>query len=712
MGIRWKFLLVLLAISLLPMVLMRWVGQRSMQELGNDLATRTRDVLIRETSTKLKNLVEEHVYILRRERDLVEMALLVQASELEKLFANQPVQTAKGKTGVLSAANSGRMETELNREKHILRMGMMTGRPLAISYEKLTEWVPSGVSQAAAKEIKDKVSHIIPVYRSLGNKHPDLVLWQLTGFENGMYTVFPAFRPMPMMRSDFETDWYQLAKQRKRIVWSKPTVDPITMKMVFTVSLPFYESDGEIAGVTAIVVPVDVFLQEDQHIRELSHNIRSLLVRPEAQSPAAETSIRILAREQLQNEMHHHWRPLLEDEWLELDNTQQLRSIVKDLQQEYTRVRKISFMGQDSLLAYGSIDDYQTALLIIVPEEDVVAEAKAMESYVLTRIKHQIKVTSIMLSSVILLVIGLAFMLSRSITGNISKLVNAVRQVASGDFAARVHTKTRDEIGELGRTFNRMVPELEERVAMKQALDFAMEVQQNLLPKDQPQTKGLDIAGRSIYCDETGGDFYDFLDIGSQPSDRIAIAVGDVSGHGISAALLMASVRAFFRSRVRQPGSVAEIVSDVNHLVAEDTGETGQFMTLFYAEIAPDQKTLRWVRAGHDPALYYDSATKQFEELRGDGMALGIDSDLKYEENSISGLSAGQILLLGTDGLWETQNEKGEMFGKERLKMLMRQHAHTPAENILTCIINSWKDFQHSVKPEDDITLVIVKIQD
>ena len=91
MRIRWKLLLVLLAISLVPMLLMRWMGQRSMRELGNDLATRTRDVLIRKTSLELKNLVEEHAYILRRERDLVEMTLQVQASELEKIFAGHPL---------------------------------------------------------------------------------------------------------------------------------------------------------------------------------------------------------------------------------------------------------------------------------------------------------------------------------------------------------------------------------------------------------------------------------------------------------------------------------------------------------------------------------------------------------------------------------------------------------------------------------------------
>ena len=217
MRIRWKFLLVLLTISLLPMLLMRWMGQRSMQELGTDLATRTRDVLIRETSLELKNLVEEHAKILRRERDLVEMTLQVQASELEKIFAGNPGRTANSKPRVFGPEDTGRFEIELDRNKHILRMGMMDGTPLDVSYEKLTEWLPSDVSPAQAAEFRNRISDIIPVYRSLENKHSDLILWQLTAFENGIVTVFPSFKSMPMMHADLSAGWYGLAKKSRQI---------------------------------------------------------------------------------------------------------------------------------------------------------------------------------------------------------------------------------------------------------------------------------------------------------------------------------------------------------------------------------------------------------------------------------------------------------------------------------------------------------------
>ena len=132
-------------------------------------------------------------------------------------------------------------------------------------------------------------------------------------------------------------------------------------------------------------------------------------------------------------------------------------------------------------------------------------------------------------------------------------------------------------------------------------------------------------------------------------------------------------------------------------------------MTLFYAEICPGEKELRWVRAGHDPAFLYDPYQDKFEELQGEGVALGVDPNGKYQENIIDGLSNGQILVIGTDGVWEAQNIKGEMFGKQQLKRIIQKNANLAAEVILTTIIDSLKVFQKSVKQQDDVTLVIIK---
>jgi sigma-B regulation protein RsbU (phosphoserine phosphatase) len=257
-----------------------------------------------------------------------------------------------------------------------------------------------------------------------------------------------------------------------------------------------------------------------------------------------------------------------------------------------------------------------------------------------------------------------------------------------------------------------MIEQLQERMQMKQAMDLAMEVQQNLLPQKIPEIGGFDIAGKSIYCEETGGDLYDFLEFDARNEDRMGIVVGDVSGHGIPAALLMATVRAFLKSRVTQPGSTAEIITDVNRLVTRDTGETGQFMTLFYAVIDVGDRRLRWVRAGHDPAVFYDPASDKFKELDGEGMALGVDGKYIYKESGAIGLTEGQIILIGTDGLWEAQNESGDMFGKDRIETLIRQHAQTGADMILASIVHAVQEFRGSTKQEDDITLMVIKVVD
>ena len=184
------------------------------------------------------------------------------------------------------------------------------------------------------------------------------------------------------------------------------------------------------------------------------------------------------------------------------------------------------------------------------------------------------------------------------------------------------------------------------------------------------------------------------------------------SNHGISSALLMATVRAFLKSRVTHPGSVAEIITDVNRLLVGDIGDSGQFLTLFCAAIDSEDKTLRWVRAGHDPAFYYDPAADHFKELKGEGMAIGLESTFEYRENSLAGLTKGQILLIGTDGLWETQNARGEMFGKDRVKAIIRKKAFTSSEEILHSISAALKEFRGERKQEDDITLMVMKIVD
>ncbi|MEJ2220271.1 MAG: SpoIIE family protein phosphatase, partial [Desulfobacterales bacterium] len=206
------------------------------------------------------------------------------------------------------------------------------------------------------------------------------------------------------------------------------------------------------------------------------------------------------------------------------------------------------------------------------------------------------------------------------------------------------------------------------------ALNVAQEVQQSLLPQRPPMEERFDMAGSSLYCDETGGDYYDYIDLPRLGPDTYAIVVGDVSGHGISSALLMAGVRAYLRGRVTQSGSAAEIISDVNRLVSADTIETNQFMTLFFLVIDARTGQITWVRAGHDPALLYSTDKNHFEKLEGQGLPLGVEESWQYQDYTRT-VRTGQILILTTDGVMEAHNKENEMFGRDRLMEIIRQYA-------------------------------------
>jgi serine phosphatase RsbU (regulator of sigma subunit) len=238
----------------------------------------------------------------------------------------------------------------------------------------------------------------------------------------------------------------------------------------------------------------------------------------------------------------------------------------------------------------------------------------------------------------------------------------------------------------------------------------AMEVQQNLMPTEEELVDGLDIAGHSIYCDETSGDYYDYFTKGDSGDARVGIVVGDVSDHGVPSALLMTAGRAFLRERAVRSGSASAIVSDVNRQLARDMKTSGMFMTLFYCEVDVAAKNIIWVRAGHDPAIVYSPSEDEFSELSSHGgLPLGVFEDTTFEECS-RGIKTGQIILIGTDGIWEARNDSDEVFGKERIKNIMRTEAHRSAKQITHAIMQRLEQFLYPKTPEDDATLVVLKL--
>ncbi|UCD77327.1 MAG: SpoIIE family protein phosphatase [Desulfobacterales bacterium] len=302
---------------------------------------------------------------------------------------------------------------------------------------------------------------------------------------------------------------------------------------------------------------------------------------------------------------------------------------------------------------------------------------------------------------------ALTYLVAVNLSRPFRDILAVLKQIKNGRFNRRVQVVSNDEIGYTGDAINEMAKGLQERDRMQRSLSLAREVQQSLLPSKAPQIPGLEIAGRSLYCDETGGDYFDFLELERSGCRKLAAIIGDVSGHGVSAALLMTSLRALLRARTALSGGPQEIVAYLNQQISLDTDETCQFVTLFYLEVDLQSRALEWVRAGHEPAYLYRPQADLFETLDGQGVALGIEPESRYDTNRASAYP-GEILTLTTDGIFETRRRR-KMFGRQRFMEVIRRNHHLAAADIRDAVLDAVDDFRAQTPQEDDVTLVVIK---
>jgi methyl-accepting chemotaxis protein len=301
----------------------------------------------------------------------------------------------------------------------------------------------------------------------------------------------------------------------------------------------------------------------------------------------------------------------------------------------------------------------------------------------------------------------LAIAMARRISRPVLSLTSVMRKVGSGDLSARANLAGSPEFEQLSTALNNMIGDLGDRLRLRHSIQLAMDVQQRLLPAAPPKIPGLDIAGHSTYCDETGGDYYDFVPIDDR---KILLAIGDVTGHGIASALMMSAARAVLRDRAAGNNtSLGELMSRLHRVLAAD--QSGRnFMTMHLSIIDAATGQFRYASAGHDPALIYDPASDSFTELTEGGLPLGVLEDNHYSEFSHGPLKSGQVIMIGTDGVWEMRNPSGEEFGKPRLRELLRKSAHQSSPQIVSTIVTALTHFRGPTRPTDDVTFIIAKL--
>lgn len=404
---------------------------------------------------------------------------------------------------------------------------------------------------------------------------------------------------------------------------------------------------------------------------------------------------------------------------VQFDSEADRKAVTKDLLDERSGVRRVSIEGKDRMVAYGRVGGDNDGgrpvfTFIVAPTGEILQPAESAIAEVEVSLRTSLVNTGGILLILLLAVGVIAFFMSFRMTLPIVEMASASRRVAKGDLETRVNINRSDELGELGRAFNEMVPALHDRMKIRESLAVAMQVQQSLLPNNPPKIAGLDIAGHSEYCDETGGDYYDFIELEQLGPDALAIAVGDVTGHGIAAALLMATGRALIRSNASHPGSLGDVFTKVNRQLC-DSEFTGRFMTLMYLVVQnrPNEQgsiPIRYLSAGHDPVIVYRPPEDRFIELAGHDIPLGIDADWAFNEQQSDSLRQGDVLVIGTDGIWECFNPQGDQFGKERLRRVIQDASGGSAESIAKAVSRACHAWRGEREQNDDITLVVIKL--
>ena len=705
--LRWKFFIILLVFSLTPLIVVTVVSQRGTFRLGQAISDEARQRLTQIVGMELRQTAQNSAKVIQGTQATMEFYLQVLAAEAELAFMKMPATD----TLIYFARDFEDPRTApqdlLPSYKYRLKThdGQFLDNPVSFNHPVFS--LAAGVVRKNIAADLAVLNRMTPTFRKLSHEFGNALQWAHICLKTGVCVSYPGHSGRSNDYDPRWQPWYQNAKDTP--TWSLPAINSGSGLLTVTVSKRLYRPDGAFWGVVAIDILFVEALKKSTLSPLWASDARSFITTIAANPTTGAPGLQILAQKDY-NESLGAWTPTGANKWLTSDDKSAFNSILKQLEVGQTSYTTLPFQGAEFIWAYAAIDD-QTRFVVMVPKSTIMALPEETRKTFFAYLKEQILFAGAATLLTIFFLAAGALVGSYMITRSLLQMATAAKKLSDGDFSVNLGLRTGDERDLVIRAFNQMGPKLADHLRLNQSMDLAMKVQQKLLPAQNPEIPGLDIAGKSIYCDETGGDYYDFLEYDPDKAGRVSVVLGDVSGHGISSALLMATARAFLRQRVSLPGTLGQIISDVNRQLAKDVAEYNNFMTLFYLRIDAGQKTLEWVRAGQDPAILYDPATRSFDALEGKGIPLGVEETWTYAEYQKDGLRAGQIIVMATDGFWESENVNGEMYGKEKIYELIRAHAGLSAKGILNIFIDSLYRFTRGRKYEDDVTLVVVKIK-
>ncbi len=237
-------------------------------------------------------------------------------------------------------------------------------------------------------------------------------------------------------------------------------------------------------------------------------------------------------------------------------------------------------------------------------------------------------------------------------------------------------------------------------------MQLARQIQLSLLPAAPPELPGAQLAGLCIPAAHVGGDYFDYF---RREDGAVNMVIADVSGHSIGAALMMVEARSVLRARVHFVTAPGDILASLNDLLYADLNQSGLFITLFYVRYDPSTRIMTYANGGHVQPLLFRPCERNCRKLDAEGLILGIREGVPFEEKQLR-MGEGDMLLLYTDGVTETENGAGELFGEERLCAVVRAHAAGPPQGVIDAVLREVAAFRGDAPQEDDVAMIVMKV--
>ncbi|MBL0713104.1 MAG: SpoIIE family protein phosphatase [Desulfosarcina sp.] len=690
MSFRQKLIILLVCLSIVPIVALRAFGIHNVHLFANEVTQQVNLNYRKSSELRFNAIFQRHKQLLTRTFEKLETALLFQTYE-----ARRSLQAPSGCV---------RLDPEENdQRRYDLVSGDSAMDPPGTMHHVYR--VHDHPLQDDARRV-DALKALSSVYQTIDAHLGSLVLRHFTVIDN-MVSVFPCNPGNCAAAQGDYGAWYRSALNERVSYWSAPYIDLDSGRPAIALSLPLFCQEEEIFGVTSIVIDLKGLLDFSVNPSTMEDGLFAFIGVLKKDPRSGRVMIQIFTQvgrtgegdnprgKIMAADLDFHW------------DDDRYDAILNDFLRLRSNSHQVRFDGHESYWAFSPISHLGAGLVLVIPAQQK-TEVMGLLAAIQERTRRVEIFTAAFLILLVLAVTITAVYFSKIVTQPLEKLTRAAKKLAGGDLKAHVSVDSHDEIGELGLVFNRIGPQLSQAYDMRRSVELASEIQKHLLPKP-PRIAGFDIFGLTLYSDLAGGDYYDFL-CDEADQGRLCVAIGDVSGHGISSALLMASVRSALRMRSRLAGSLGEIANSTNAVFSEDVEASSNFVTLFLARFDHDGRRIRWIRAGHDPALLYDPDAGTFTELMGKetGLPFGVNETEAYFEESHP-FHPGQICFLGTDGIWEAQNVRGEFFGREPVKQILRENSDASARGIATSVMDAVEAFQADAGRADDFTCVVVK---